>query len=252
MKISFNGQLVNIKDSPCTDTGWLIGAGIFETIRTVSGQPYALELHLQRALGSSRAMNVPMPSFVEIRESVGDLLDAQPLSDGMLRISFDARGDWAAVHLPYEPVTKAASVCIHPDALPSQGAAIKSYPYEHRLSILNEAKLLGFDEALVVNTEGNICEGAVSNVIACIDGKWITPPTSDGVLPGIMRDLVLANNGVVVQSLPLARIGDVTSAVLLSSLRIASDVASIQSRPLQPSRAFVDEIRAMARLHSVG
>jgi len=252
MKISYNGQLIHVSESPCTDTGWLIGCGVFETIRTVSAQPYALDLHLQRALGSCNAMNVPMPSIVQIKESVAELLRSQPLSDGLLRISFDVNGHWAAVHLPYQPVTTPASLCIHPDALISQAAVIKSYPYDHRLSILNEAKLLGFDEALVCNTEGNICEGAVSNVIFWIDGQWVTPPTSDGVLPGIMRGLVIANNQVVVKSLPLARIGDVASAVLLSSLRIASDVASIQGRLLQPSEAFVDEIKAMALLHSVG
>ena len=53
MKIIFNGDLIESEQAPCTQTGWLIGAGIFETIRTVSGQPYALGLHLRRGYKSS-------------------------------------------------------------------------------------------------------------------------------------------------------------------------------------------------------
>ena len=152
----------------------------------------------------------------------------------------------------YQPVITSANVGIHPEALISHGATLKSYPYEHRLSILEEARLLGFDETIVCNTEGNICEGAVSNIIVRIDGQWVTPPLSDGVLPGIMRDLVNENCDVHIQSIPLARIDEITAAILLNSLRIAQEVHAIQGRPLQPSHAFVAEIKAMVRLHSVG
>jgi len=177
---------------------------------------------------------------------------AEPLPDGLLRISFDKNGSWAAVHLPYEPLATAAKVRVHPQALISHGETIKSYPYGYRLGILEEAKLLGFDEAIIASTEGNICEGAVSNIIFLIDGNWITPPTSDGVLPGIMRGLVLDYCDVKIAPLHMSRINNVESAILLSSLRIAQAIESIDGRTLQPSQAFTEEIQAMAVLHSVG
>ena len=129
---------------------------------------------------------------------------------------------------------------------------IKSYPYAHRLAILEEAKLLGFDEALVCNTEGKICEGAVSNVLMKIDERWVTPPISDGILPGIMRELVIEHCAVAVESVPISKIDEVRAAILLSSLRISQPVASIEGRDLEASQAFSDEIRAMVILHSLG
>jgi branched-chain amino acid aminotransferase len=141
---------------------------------------------------------------------------------------------------------------IHPDKSAITDQMIKSYPYGHRLAILEEAKLLGFDEALVSNTDGKICEGAVSNVIVKINGRWVTPPISDGILPGIMRELVIENCGVDVASISLSRIDEVEAAILLGSLRISQPVASIEGRELEASQAFSDEIQAMVILHSLG
>ncbi len=252
MKISYEGVLVDIESAPCTSAGWLIGAGIFETIRTVNGLAYAFSRHIDRARKSAVIKDLGMPNTVLIESAVNELLRAEPQPNGLLRISFDKNGSWAAVHLPYEPSTKAAKVRIHPQALISKGETVKSYPYGYRLSILEDAKSLGFDEAIITSTEGNICEGAVSNIIFLIDGEWITPPTSDGVLPGIMRGLVLDYCGVKIAPLHISRINNVESAILLSSLRIAQSIESIDGRTLSLSQAFNDEIQAMAVLHSVG
>jgi branched-chain amino acid aminotransferase len=252
VKISYDGTLVDIQNAPCTAAGWLIGAGIFETIRTVSGLAYAFSRHLDRAQKSALIAHLELPSTALIESAVNELLIAEPLKNGLLRISFDKNGSWAAVHLPYEPLTTSAKVRIHPQPLVSHGESIKSYPYADRLAILQEAKSLGFDEAIVTSTEGFICEGAVSNIIFLVDGEWITPPTSDGVLPGIMRGLVLEYCDVKVASLGTSQIDMVESAILLSSLRIAQSIESIDGRRLRPSQLFTDEIHAMAVLHSVG
>ena len=252
MKISFNGALVDIETTPCTPTGWLQGDGIFETLRTVNGVAYAYSRHIQRAVRGAQIAHVKLPDLELVAQSVSDVINAEPHPDGSLRISFDSNGQWAVVHMPYQSQNKAATVRIHPDQLAINGEMIKSYPYEHRLAILKEAKLLGFDEALVCNTDGKICEGAVSNVIMKIDGRWVTPPTSDGILPGIMRELVIEHCGVDVESIPISRIDEVREAILLSSLRISQPVASIGGRELEASRDFSDKIRAMVILHSLG
>ncbi|MSO42753.1 MAG: hypothetical protein EXQ76_00775 [Candidatus Planktophila sp.] len=252
MKVCMNASLTDIGNAAMTPTGWLVGAGIFETLRTVNGLAYAYARHIERAVKSAAIAKVVLPPLDVVASSVADLLAAEALADGLLRISFDKNGQWAAVHLPYQPVTTAAKVRIHPDALMSKGERIKSYPYENRLAILDEAKLLGFDEAIVCSTEGNLCEGAVSNIVFLIDGRWVTPPTSDGVLPGIMRGLVIDYCGVSVQSVRLSQIEEISAAILLSSLRIAQSIQSIDGRELELSQAFNDEIHAMAVLHSVG
>ena len=252
MKIIFDGLLVDVEETSCTPTGWLIGRGIFETLRSENGLACAFNRHMQRAYTSAEALGLKLPEISLIRAAVDELLTAEPQPIGLLRISFDVSGHWALVHLAYQSLDSSARVRLHPDAMENGGGLIKSYPYEHRLAILKEAKLLGFDEAIVVNRKGNICEGAVTNLIVNIDGAWITPPIEDGVLPGIMRELVIQNCNVRVASLAAARIGDINSAILLSSLRIAQSVDSIDGRLLSSSAAMHAQIHAMAQQHWVG
>jgi branched-chain amino acid aminotransferase len=133
-----------------------------------------------------------------------------------------------------------------------QGQPVKSYPYSHRLEILEEIKILGGDEAIVCNDKEKVCEGSVTNLLLCIDDRWVTPPISDGVLPGIVRALVIEYCGVSVRSVDRSEIPLVRSAFLLSSLRIAQPVTSIDGRELEQSPDFMSEIEAMALRTSVG
>jgi branched-chain amino acid aminotransferase len=130
--------------------------------------------------------------------------------------------------------------------------AVKSYPYDHRIDILEYAHSQDADEALVSNTDEKICEGSVSNILMKIGDHWMTPPLSDGVLPGVMRALVIEYFGVTVKSIATVDLSKVQSAILLSSLRIAQPVASIEGRELDQSLEFLKEIQAMALRTSVG
>ena len=252
MKVIVNGSLVPLEQSKCTLQGWLDGAGIFETIRTVDGKPWALSRHMRRAVNSSAKAKISLPSEDLVRESIATLLQNETQANGLLRVSFDASGNWAAVHLPYIENSSPAKVRTHPDALVTEGVPVKSYPYNHRLEILEQAIVNGFDEALVTSVDEKICEGAVTNVLLKIAGVWCTPPLSDGVLPGVMRALVVANCDVMVRSIAVSEIEDIESAFLLSSLRIAQPIASINGRELSQSHDFRVEIEAMALRTSVG
>jgi branched-chain amino acid aminotransferase len=145
-----------------------------------------------------------------------------------------------------------AKLLTYDTAITVQGQPIKSYPYDYRLEILEAIKALGADEAIVCNDKGKICEGSVTNLLLRIEDKWVTPPISDGVLPGVIRALVIEYCGVSVRSIDRSEILRVQSAFLLSSLRIAQPVASIDGRDIEQSPDFRLEIEAMALRTSVG
>ena len=54
-----------------------------------------------------------------------------------------------------------------------------------------EAAGEGADEALVLNTAGRVAELAAANVFAVVRGRLLTPPVTEGALPGIARALVM-------------------------------------------------------------
>src|SRR5262249_46440918 len=50
-----------------------------------------------------------------------------------------------------------------------------------------DAVLAGFDEALMLNDAGHVCEGSVENIFIVRRGEVLTPPVTDDVLEGITR-----------------------------------------------------------------
>jgi branched-chain amino acid aminotransferase len=59
-----------------------------------------------------------------------------------------------------------------------------------------EANRHGYNEAIMLNEEGKVCEGTGENLFIVRDGVISTPPLSDGILEGITRDsiMVIADN----------------------------------------------------------
>ena len=53
------------------------------------------------------------------------------------------------------------------------------------------AEKMGAFDTLFINEKSQVTEGGRSNLFVCRDGQWLTPPLPEGVLPGIMRGLLL-------------------------------------------------------------
>ena len=250
MRVIYNGEVKGIDEVPASSSGWLEGRGIFETIKSVGNKPFSLSRQIARAQSSALALGITIPNSEVISQGVTDLFAAVPQGLGMLRISFDNQGNWLAFHMPYMEQEKSSDVRVHPDAV--TGDVHKRFPYTNRLAILEQSRLAGFDDAIVINSQGNICEGSVTNLIVNIDGRWVTPPTTDVVLPGIIRQILIENELLAIESIPADRLAEITSAFFISSLRLSHAISSIDSRPLHLSHAFGEEIKALAHKYSVG
>jgi branched-chain amino acid aminotransferase len=73
----------------------------------------------------------------------------------------------------------------------SRLSRIKSLNYLDGIMARQEAFDAGADDALLLNTRGDLAEATAANIFLFVDGAWITPPVEDGALPGIARGLVL-------------------------------------------------------------
>jgi branched-chain amino acid aminotransferase len=171
-----------------------------------------------------------------------------------LRLLF-SEGQFIAVHQRYGDITKPAKLAVVGDSQMVKPISLKTYPYEHRLALLEQAQQSGFDEIICINEGGEVTEGAVSNFLFRIDGKWITTPLSSGVLPGIQRGIVIERCGVAVKQILKSELMRVDAAFVISSLKIALSVASIAGESLEideDCKALAANIWANTHRHSVG
>ncbi|HET7226977.1 MAG TPA: aminotransferase class IV, partial [Candidatus Eisenbacteria bacterium] len=115
----------------------------------------------------------------------------------------------------------------------------------------DEARARGADEALLVAADGELLEGATSNVFVVAGGALLTPPLDRNVLPGIVRGRVLAlaaRLGIPARETPigpgvLARAEEV---LLTNSVQEIAWVAELDGAAL-PSRAVGEALAAAWR-----
>jgi branched-chain amino acid aminotransferase len=209
---------------------------------------------MRRAVDAAAQKEIVLPSENLVRKAIESLLMAETHSVGRLRLLF-SRDRFVAVHQFYEEIVKPAKLTVIADPSEVKGISIKTFPYQHRLELLARAQSQGFDEIICLNSDLEVTEGAVSNFIFRIDGKWVTPPLSSGVLPGVQRGIVIERCGVAVKLIEKGDLGRADAAFVISSLKLALSVAEIDSVPMKidgDCAALEANIRAKTLKHSVG
>jgi branched-chain amino acid aminotransferase len=251
----FAGKLITYQEAQLDSAGWPEGSGIFETIKTVQGQPWALSRHLRRALNSACRNDQPFPNEELIRSAVAETIVANPFPIGRLRLLFGIDGNLRVTHQEYFELSTNANLGFRYLNSEVPTPVEKRYPYTQNLEMLEVAKSAGFDDYVLVNRDGFITETAIANLVFEIDGDWITAPLSDGVLPGVMRALLIERNDVVVRQIRASQLNEIRSGFVVSSLKIAQPIGRIGDHVLaisQESEQMRVEFAATALSTSVG
>lgn len=213
------------------------GDGIFETIKTITGVPFALNRHIERATRSAVILGIPIAKRDEIVFAVEALLDKTPdqLKFGRLRMTFVRAGELDLVHETYHPWVSPARLMILDEPIDenSPTVGIKTLPFTKHIECLTVARDHGFDDGIRFNLKGEVCETAVSNLLLKIEGQWVTPSLASGCLPGITRELVLEWFDIEEVTVTRDDLTRATSIYLLSSLKDAQPVSMLEGKTLE-------------------
>ncbi len=213
--IFLNGNIVTEEEALVSvrDRGFLYGDGIFETLRSYNGMPFLLKEHLHRLASSAQYLEIPLHyRLEELQIIVGNLLKRNKLKDALIRITL-SRGE--SPHYGLQPPKEAKPTLIiqahsfrpHPEEAYKQGMQLILSSYRrsttcplarHKtanfltgIMARQEAAKREAQDALFLNTEGQVCEATVSNIFLVESGKVVTPALVANILPGITRKKVL-------------------------------------------------------------
>jgi len=210
-----NGEIIPAHQATVSifDHGFLYGDGIFEGIRFYHNTAFRLTAHLQRLQYSAQAIGLGLPlSMHELTQAVQETIEHTPNTDGYLRLIV-TRGE-GNLGINPKSCTKPNVFIIADDVhvvaqdTKQQGANIiiastrkltldgldprvKSLNYLNHILARMEANHAGADEALMLNANGFIAEGSADNVFIVQGNHLITPPSTDGALAGITRQVIL-------------------------------------------------------------
>ncbi len=260
-----NGSLVDPAEArvPVFDRGLTVGDGVFETLRTERGVPFAVTRHLRRLRHSLDGLGLALlTSDDELRAALGEVAAH---IDGPAKIRLTVTGGSGPLGSGREP--GALTVYVAGDRLepwPETGAAVlvpwrrnehsavagyKTTSYAENVVALGRAKEADASEALFANTAGDLCEGTGSNVFVVHDGIVRTPPLRSGCLAGITRDLVCEVADVVEERMPVSVLETADEVFLTSSTRDVQGQHRIDDRSLEaPGPCTLAIADAFARL----
>jgi branched-chain amino acid aminotransferase len=245
------------------DNGFTFGDSVYETLRTYGGRPFHLDRHVLRLRDSARRLGIALPlgdgelaarvdavlARAGNEESYIRLIVSRGVGDISYRFERVAGPTVVVVVKPYEPL---------PERHYSEGidVIVSSVRRNHRLALdpgikscnllnnilaMQEAQAKGALEPILLNHEGDVAEGAGSNVFVVKDGGLLTPPLEAGILPGVTRALVLE----VARSLGLRareenlRVADLLGAdeaFITSTLKEACPIRAIDGQPVGSGR----------------
>ncbi|MBN1805337.1 MAG: aminotransferase class IV family protein [Sedimentisphaerales bacterium] len=209
-KVFLNDGLTDIGKASIsvTDSGFLYGAGLFETMRSYNGVVFSLKDHLERLSSSTKALYINKPYDDEyITEAIYKVLEANKLTDARLRLTLtngpmseseEQRKSTLLITAtklqpyPVEYYKKGVMVILSPSRQntfePICGH--KTTSYFSRMVTLNGAHQKRAAEALWFTTNNRLAEGCISNVFLVKDSVLYTPPVETPVLGGIARKSV--------------------------------------------------------------
>lgn len=227
--------------------GITVGDGVFETMKVVRGEAFALRRHLARLRRSASGLGLVLPmTDDELRAAVNTTIDANQLISGRLRIT--VTGGTSSLGSDRGPATPTVIVAVA-DMPPwsataevvtvpwrrnehSAVAGLKTTSYAENVVALDYAHQHNAHEAILANTAGDLCEGTGSNIFIGLDGRLWTPALSSGCLAGVTRELIVEALDVVEASIPLERLNDADEAFLTSSTRDIQPISRIDDRIL--------------------
>ena len=237
--------------------GLLSGWGIFSTLRIKNKALFAWERHWARMSRDAVLMNVPMPAGPDqLERDLLRLVQANNLEDGTLRVVVVRNGgglwegpstgfasDTIALTADLKKWPSSVRLGIQPSGryAASDFTRAKILSWSENLRWAERAQEQGLDEVILLNENGRVAECTSANIFAVIGNEVVTPPLSDGCLPGITREVLLEEIRVpgitvVERSLQLDDLYKASEVFITSSTRDLLTVREIAGRELRQGR----------------
>lgn len=202
--IWLNGEVRPDAQLSALSAGTLLGLGVFSTLGVWHHHAFALERHLQRLRHDATRLELPIAyDDATIEGALTQVLRANAIENGLARLTITARGDgrwnldassdFSIAALPRNHEAGDARLMLSPFRVDSRRptSGLKVTSYGDWLLMWRAAQAQGFDEAVVCNSQGAVCEATRANLFWTRGGELFTPSLETGCLPGIARALVL-------------------------------------------------------------
>ncbi len=212
--IIYNGKLFNENEPivAAQNRGLRYGDGIFETMKLKNGKLILSDEHFARLWKGMQMLQFEIPKLLspeKLEAEILQLAEKNKLTAARIRLTiirsdggiYDAKNNTPnyiveATSLPKDNGTlnsNGLQICIFNDAKKSIDAFsnLKTNNYLPYFMGAIFAKKQQCNDALILNSEGNICDSTIANVFYIKDKIIYTPALTQGCVEGVMRKFLI-------------------------------------------------------------
>jgi aminodeoxychorismate lyase len=213
MIVFLNGEFVPEERATVSvmDRSFLYGDGLFETMLVHNSLPFRWSEHMERLQRGAEFLKIRVPfTSAALLDFARALIAANRMPDALLRLTL-SRGVGVRGYSPNGADHPLLVMTLHPAPainpenaprwklltasfrLPAKEALAQFKTCNKLAQVLAraEAEAGSADEAVLLNTDGYVVEGASSNLFWIQDSTVCTPPLATGILAGVTRALVV-------------------------------------------------------------
>jgi branched-chain amino acid aminotransferase len=213
--LAINGRIVPEEEARLSplDRGFLYGDGLFETLKADAERIYFLDRHLARMREGARLLRIPFPEEMDFSRIIRDLREENRIAgeaavkiclsrgrhEGSLSLYASSSPTVVILATPRTPPSpadweKGLSVTLEPELRQNDASSLcrlKTLNYLLYLLVRTRAQERGFEDAILSNRAGELCECTTSNLFFFRGDRLETPEPSCGLLPGIARQALM-------------------------------------------------------------
>ena len=168
---------------------------LFETMRATQDGCPLLDLHLARLFASVRHFGFRYDEAAVRKELTAVFAQLPPGSPQRLRLTLGPAGEMQIEHAPLIPLQTPVILLIAQEPMDEEPLFLRHKTTRRTRydAAWRVAEALGAFDVLFCNAQGELTEGARSSLFIKLAGHWYTPPLASGLLPGVMRKVLLAD-----------------------------------------------------------
>ena len=170
--------------------------GVFETMGVVAGRIPLWRWHERRLLRGAARLGLPGPLPTDVATRLRELAAGSGLEDPIVRLTWTRDPEGAArfeMQVRPRPNLRSVRLAVYPEPRVGRDelADVKHTARTFYDAALAHASLVGADDAVILDSAGQVLETATANLFWMLDGEWRTPAAHGAFLPGIARMLLL-------------------------------------------------------------
>lgn len=251
MMIYLNGSYLPAEKAfiSIQDRGYLLGDGLFETLRCYDKKPFALPDHWQRLQYGAEFLQIPIPiSYWELQNTITELLKGFKLDQSIgIRITL-SRGTAPRGLCP--PPSPTPCLLIEPFIIDVKKSVInacisdvivndysllnrfKSLNYLEKILAIQKATAKGFNDTILLNTKSLVVSTTTANIFIVNHNTVYTPSLHDGALPGVTKKKIallcqMLQINYVEESISIAKLLNASEIFISNSIIEISQISAI-------------------------